>query len=208
MGCLANIESASAGNTLTTTETSGNSTTMTESTTAQKLPRTARTLIFDLSTQTLHLEPSHAIPVTDSARNDHLIRVHTIALCSNELKWPILFPAALLADNPDKQITPGYDLAGTVVTSPPNSPFQPGTEIYTRTRASRPGNCREYTIARTEEIALKPQILDWVDAATVPLSALSAWQALFEHGGVNGLDDATAKGKRVLVTAAAGGVGV
>lgn len=42
----------------------------------------------------------------------------------------------------------------------------------------------------------------------MPLSALSAWQALFEHGGVNGLDDATAKGKRVLVTAAAGGVGV
>ena len=42
----------------------------------------------------------------------------------------------------------------------------------------------------------------------MPLSAISAWQALFEHGGVDGLGDERSKGKRVLITAAAGGVGV
>ncbi len=57
-------------------------------------------------------------------------------------------------------------------------------------------------------MALKPTNLDWVQAATVPLSAITAWQALFEHAGVRGLDDPGAKGKRILVTAAAGGVGV
>lgn len=94
------------------------------------------------------------------------------------------------------------------MTTPPNSPFKIGDEIFCRTLPNRPGNCREYTIARTSEMALKPKTLNWEDVATVPLSALTAWQALFEHAGIKGLDDESAKGKKVLVTAAAGGVGV
>lgn len=54
-------------------------------------------------------------------------------------------------------------------------------------------------------MALKPQKLSWVAAATVPLSAITAWQALFEHAGVKGFDDPSKK--KVLVVAAAGGVG-
>ena len=57
-------------------------------------------------------------------------------------------------------------------------------------------------------MALKPKKLGWVEAASVPLSAITAWQALFAHSGVGGLDDADSKGKKVLITAAAGGVGV
>ena len=172
------------------------------------LPLTAKTLIFDTASQTLNIHASHPVPTPDPAKNEHLIHVQTTALCTRELDWPTLFPAAIFAENPEKQITPGYDLAGTVITSPPASAFHPGDEIYARTRASRPGNCREYTISRTEEMALKPQKLSWVEAATVPLSAITAWQALFEHAGVKGLDDPSTEGKRVLITAAAGGTGV
>lgn len=60
-------------------------------------------------------------------------------------------------------------------------------------------------------MALVPRSLGWVEAATVPLSALTAWQALFVHTGVRGLGDpeaAVGTKKRVLATAAAGGVGV
>ena len=57
-------------------------------------------------------------------------------------------------------------------------------------------------------MALRPQRLSWVKTATVPLSAITAWQALFEHAGVGGLTDPSAAGKRVLINAAAGGVGV
>lgn len=182
---------------------------MTTAATTQNLPPTARTLIFDVSSKTLHLEPSHGIPIAYPKKNDHLIHVQTTALCSRENEWPILFADAIFADNPEKQVTPGYDLAGTVITSPPGSPFQPGDEIYARTRPDRPGNCREYTIGRTAELARKPKTLNWVQAASVPLSAITAWQALFEHSGlVSGLDDSSARGKKVLVTAAAGGVGV
>lgn len=180
----------------------------TTSNTSEPRLTTAKTLIFDPSSRTLRLEPSGPIPHPNPAKNDHLIQVKTSALCARELEWPILFPEAMFSDNPDRQITPGYDLAGTVITAPPGSPFQPGAEIYTRTLPSRPGNCREYTIARTEEMALKPAGLDWVQAATVPLSAITAWQALFQHAGLKGLDDQSARGKKVLITAAAGGVGI
>lgn len=174
----------------------------------QKPPSTARTLIFDTSSKTLRLEASHPVPTPDFTKNDHLIHVKTTALCTGELLWPIFFPEAIFAENAEKKITPGYDLAGTVISSPPGSPFQPGDDIYARTRPSRPGNCREYTIARTQEMALKPPQLDWVSAATVPLSAITAWQALFEHAGVTGFNDPSWKGKRVLVTAAVGGTGI
>lgn len=171
------------------------------------LPATVRTLIFNPDTNTLRLF-SKPPPEPDAAKTDHLIRVHATALCARELRWPIEFPSAIYTDNPSRQVTPGYDLAGTVITSPTGSPFKPGDEIFARTLPSRPGNSREYTIARTDELALKPRTLGWEDAATVPLSAITAWQVLFEHGGLKSLSDPDAKGKRILVTAAAGGVGV
>ncbi|KAL9125365.1 MAG: hypothetical protein Q9217_005422 [Psora testacea] len=181
---------------------------MATTTSIPKHPLTARALNFDTATQKLNIHPSRPVPVPDPAKNDHLIHVKTTALCSRELVWPSLFPTSMFAENPEKQITPGYDVAGTVITAPPASPFQPGDEIYARTRPSRPGNCREYTIVRTQEMALKPKKLNWVEAATVPLSAITAWQALFEYAGVKELDDPNANGKRVLIVAAAGGVGV
>ncbi len=171
-------------------------------------PLTNKTLIYDLASQTLNIHQACPVPIPNPAKDDHLIRVKTTALCARELEWPVLFPDGMFCENPEKQITPGYDLAGTVITAPPASPFRPGDEIYARTTPSRPGNSREYTISRTREMALKPQKLSWVEAATVPLSAITAWQALFEHAGVNGLDDPDAAGKTILVIAAAGGVGV
>lgn len=155
------------------------------------LPSTAKTLNYDLSTRTLHLT-SQPLPILNFFTSDHLIRVYITAHCSGELQWPVIFPTALFSENPTKQITPGYDLAGTVITCPPSSPFAPGDAIYARTGPSRPGNCREYSIARTAEMALKPATLDWVNAASVPLSAITAWQALFVHGGVKGLHDESA----------------
>lgn len=181
---------------------------MAATSTIPKYPLIAKTLIFDSPSQTLNVYASHPVPIPDPAKNDHLIQVKSTALCTRELVWPALFPAVMFAENPEKQITPGYDLAGTVITAPPASPFSPGDEIYARTRASRPGNYREYTIARTEEMALKPQKLNWVEAASVPLSAITAWQALFKYAGVKGLDDSNAAGKRALIVAAAGGVGI
>ena len=108
-------------------------------------------------------------------------------------------------------------MAGIVISAPEDSPFQPGDEVYARTNYTRPGNAREYSIAVTDELAHKPTSLSWVQAAAVPVSAQTAWQILFVHAlatGENGgeVDLETAKiawaGKRILVTAASGGVGI
>jgi NADPH:quinone reductase-like Zn-dependent oxidoreductase len=141
---------------------------------------------------------------------EHLIKVYATAPCAGELLWAKNFPSIM---EPDRVAVPCNDLSGIVVTAPANSPFQPGTEIYTRTPAARTGNARAYTIALTSELALKPKNVSWEEAASVPLSAFTAYQALFTHGGLKlGWKDAAGRAenekKTMLVTAGAGGVGV
>ncbi|KAF3929358.1 Zeta-crystallin [Dactylella cylindrospora] len=140
---------------------------------------------------------------------EHLIRVHATSPCAGELRWPT-FAGPMFGD----EIVPCYDLSGTVVSAPEGSPFPAGSEIWGRTAVSHPGNAREYTIAYTEELAHRPRSLDPVTAASVPLSAITAVQALFDQGGIAGFgvpEDERRKvnaGKRILVIAASGGVGV
>ena len=59
----------------------------------------------------------------------------------------------------------------------------------------------EYAKADVDQVVMKPSNLTLAEAATVPLSALTAWQALFVHANLQ-------KGQKLLVTAAAGGTGV
>lgn len=116
------------------------------------------------------------IPVP-TGPDEHLIQVHAVALTNGELRWPE--PAT------QKPAIPGYEVSGTVVEAPnKSSPFQPGTEVYALTDFNRQGNAREYAIVLTSELRQKPEALSWEEAATVPLSALTAWQVLFEHGGL------------------------
>ncbi|KAL2755424.1 hypothetical protein ACRALDRAFT_2064604, partial [Sodiomyces alcalophilus JCM 7366] len=139
---------------------------------------------------------------------DHLVRIRAVALTNGELAWP----EPLELTDP----IPGYELAGTVIHAPPNSPFPPGTDVFARTDFHRRGSARPFSITTTPELSRKPANLSWEEAATVPLSVLTAWQALFVHGGLAAPDFGGVPGtaqdenrrKRVLVTAAAGGVGI
>ncbi|KAF9886173.1 hypothetical protein FE257_011998 [Aspergillus nanangensis] len=153
-------------------------------------------------------------PTPNLSENEHLIRVHTCSPCAGELLWYKNFPPPV-----SRVLIPCPDVAGTVVTAPANSPFPAGTEVYARTNYLRPANARDYTIGVTGELALKPQRLSWAEAAAVPVSAQTAWQALFVHAGIapRGADGKEADwaaaekawaGKKVFVTAAAGGVGI
>ncbi|KAG5951401.1 hypothetical protein E4U53_003186 [Claviceps sorghi] len=140
-----------------------------------------------------------------------LVKVAATAPCSGELDWARRYPDVFPKD---KEPVPGQDVAGTVVASGPDSLFGAGDEVFCRIDASRPGGLREYTVALESELALKPPSLDWTSAAAVPLSALTAWQALFYHGDLDkealfGDQEAKARNgtKRVLITAAGGSVG-
>lgn len=164
----------------------------------------------DLSTDTVSLLTDHPVPLAQPDSQDHLIRMHAAGLCARELTWPKYFPPT----NPDREMVPAYDMAGTVVAAPPSSPFQPGAEVYARTNYHlRAGCASDYTIAVTSELALKPTNLNWTEAAAVSLSALTAWQALFVQAGLAadiGGDSSSNRnaGKRLLITGASGGVGV
>jgi NADPH:quinone reductase-like Zn-dependent oxidoreductase len=142
---------------------------------------------------------------------DVLVRVHATAPCAGELDWAVNFPDSIPAD---KVLVPCQDLSGTVVRAPESSGFAPGDRVYCRIKADRAGGARDYALPRVSELAKIPPSLGWIEAAATPLSALTAWQALFVQGtldpkGVHG--DAAAREKngklRVLVTGAAGGVG-
>jgi NADPH:quinone reductase-like Zn-dependent oxidoreductase len=146
----------------------------------------------------------HPTPTPDFAADEHLVRVHATAITKGELLWSKNFP---LPAGSTKVLVPCNDVAGTVIAAPPSSPFQPGTEVYARSSYARTGCARENTILLGEEMAERPQCLSWAESAAVPMSAETAWQALFVHAGLEPRKG-SADGKRVFVTAASGGAGV
>jgi NADPH:quinone reductase-like Zn-dependent oxidoreductase len=174
------------------------------------LPKTMKS-VHQLDKHSARLTVDETPLPTPSHPEDHLIKVQATAPCLGELWWARDFPAIIPAD---KEPVPCSDLAGTVVWAPESSPYKPGDEVFARVDASRPGCAREYTLARQQELALKPKSLSWVQAAATPLSALTAWQGLFLHGSldssaISGNKEAkTENGKKqVLITGAGGAVG-
>jgi len=94
-------------------------------------------------------------------------------------------------------VTLGCDVAGTVEAG---DGFEPGTPVYAYLNLARLGAFAEYAIVKREEAAAAPATLDVVHAASVPVAALTAWQALFDMANLE-------FGQTVLIHAAAGGVG-
>jgi NADPH:quinone reductase-like Zn-dependent oxidoreductase len=96
----------------------------------------------------------------------------------------------------------GYDVSGVVeATGPGASLFEPGDEVFGMPRfPEQAGGYAEYVAAPSRHFARKPDALDHVHAAALPLVGLTAWQALAEVARVQ-------PGQRVLIHAAAGGVG-
>ncbi|WP_062203015.1 NADP-dependent oxidoreductase [Aureimonas sp. AU12] len=95
----------------------------------------------------------------------------------------------------------GHDVAGTVVRVGANvRRFQPGDEVYARPRDGRIGGFAEFIAVDEADVAHKPGNIGMEEAASLPLVALTAWQALVET--------ATLKpGQKVLIHAGSGGVG-
>lgn len=127
-----------------------------------------------------------------------LVRVHAAGV--NPADWRRRtggFPT----DKPFPLI-PGWDIAGVVeAVGPETTAFQEGDAVYGMIRFPQPGSAyAEYATAPTADLAHKPQTIDYIRAAGVPLAALTAWQGMFEHANL-------APGQTVLITNASGGVG-
>jgi NADPH:quinone reductase-like Zn-dependent oxidoreductase len=120
-----------------------------------------------------------------------LVRVHAAAITRDELDWPAdRLPA-----------TPSYELSGVVAAVGPDvDGVAVDDRVYALSGFDRDGAAADYAVVLAAFLAPKPRSLDHVESAAIPLAGLSAWQGLFDHGGLK-------SGQRVLVTGAAGGVG-
>jgi NADPH:quinone reductase-like Zn-dependent oxidoreductase len=95
----------------------------------------------------------------------------------------------------------GHDVAGVVTKVGPHvRQFKPGDEVYARPDDFRMGSFAEFIAVKEASLALKPQGLTWEEAASIPLVALTAWQALVEKAQLQ-------KGQKVFIQAGSGGVG-
>ena len=138
-------------------------------------------------------------PRPEPGAGDVLVRVHAAGV--NPVDWKVRAGMAKGFLNYKLPMIPGWDLSGTVeALGAGTTGWKKGDEVYSRPDISRDGTYAEYIAVKASELARKPKTLDHAKAAAIPLAALTAWQALFDAGGLQ-------SGQRVLVHAAAGGVG-
>ena len=139
------------------------------------------------------------MPAPEVRDHDVLVNIHAAALNLLDAKvrdgefkliLPNRFPLVL-----------GHDVAGVVVqVGSKVRRFKPGDEVYARPRDGRVGTLAEQIAIDETDVALKPRNLSMVEAASIPLVGLTAWQVLVERASLK-------KGQKVLIHAGSGGVG-
>jgi NADPH:quinone reductase-like Zn-dependent oxidoreductase len=154
---------------------------------------------------------SHPTPPSLSPTHYTIHVTHT-ALTRSELTWP-----ETLSPTRKSASIPGHDVVGTIISVPTTlaenaHKFTPGDTVFALLSFSTNGAASDYALALPSELAPLPQGTTHEAAAAAPLSALSAWQAFFEHAGLHPPSSSPsppppAKPTRILITGASGGVG-
>ena len=130
---------------------------------------------------------------------DALVRVYACAITPTELTWSETYTNRDGADRLPS--IPGHEFCGVVEAAGANAAdANLGDLVYALTDFCRDGAAAEYVAVRAADLAPKPPSLTDVQAAAVPLAALTAWQALFDHAGL-------LPGQEILIHGATGGVG-
>ncbi len=133
------------------------------------------------------------------AADEVLIKVYASGM--NPVDWKMraglaesLFPIQL-------PFIPGWDVSGEIEEVGSDILiFKKGDEVYGRPDVTRDGTYAEYVAVKANQINFKPKSINHDKASAVPLAGLTAWQGLFDYGHLE-------EGQKVLIHAAAGGVG-
>jgi NADPH:quinone reductase-like Zn-dependent oxidoreductase len=138
-------------------------------------------------------------PKPHPAAGEVLVRVHAAAI--NPVDWKIREGHLESMLHHTLPLVLGWDVSGVVdAVGPEVRRLKVGDEVFSRPDIARDGAYAEFIVIKESEVALKPKAIDHVHAAALPLAGLTAWQTLFVAGGL-------VAGQRVLIHAAAGGVG-
>src|SRR5438105_7132226 len=135
-------------------------------------------------------------PEAQAAINDVVVQVHASGFVPTELGWPSTW-----ADRLDRNRTPsipGHELAGVVTASGYGTRgLSIGQRVFGLTDWYRDGTLAEYAAVEARNLAPLPGDVDFTVGASLPISGLTAWQGLFEHGRLQA-------GQSVLVHGAVG----
>jgi NADPH:quinone reductase-like Zn-dependent oxidoreductase len=139
------------------------------------------------------------IPVPKLGVGEVLIRVHATAVTPGELGWYPTWHTSQGA--PRLHPVPSHEFSGVIEKITPDvTGLNEGDPVYGMNNWFIDGAAAEYCAATPVEIAPRPTTIDHLQAAAVPISGLTAWQALFERGKLEA-------GQKVLIHGGAGGVG-
>jgi NADPH:quinone reductase-like Zn-dependent oxidoreductase len=139
-------------------------------------------------------------PAPAAGPGETLIAVHAAAITFAELTWDLEWTTR---DGKDRTpVIPSHEMSGTVAGLGEGvAGLAVGDEVIGLVDFDRDGAAAEYVVMPAASLAAKPPSVSHVQAATLPLAALTAWQALADHAVLH-------PGEQVLVQGGAGGVGM
>jgi NADPH:quinone reductase-like Zn-dependent oxidoreductase len=138
-------------------------------------------------------------PEPQAAINDVVVQVHASGFVGTELAWPSTWTDRLNRDR--TPAIPGHELAGVVTAlGYGTTGLSVGQRVFGLTDWYRDGTLAEYAAVEARNLAPLPGDVDFTVGASLPISGLTAWQGLFEHGRLRA-------GQSVIAHGAAGAVG-
>lgn len=141
------------------------------------------------------------LPVPQPAGRDLLVRVQAVSV--NPVDAKVRAPKDKIEPTPKIL---GWDAAGVVeAVGSDVTLFQPGDEVYYAGDITRPGSNAEFQLVDERIVGKKPKSLTFAEAAALPLTAITAWESLFDRLGL--ALDSDNRGAVLLIIGGAGGVG-
>ena len=138
-------------------------------------------------------------PEPDPSINDVIVHVHASGFVNTELDWPSTWTDR--TGDARTPAIPGHELAGVVTAlGYGTTGLSVGQRVFGLTDWYRDGTLAEYAAVEARNLAPLPGDIDFTVGASLPISGLTAWQGLFEHGRLRA-------GQSVLAHGAAGAVG-
>ena len=138
-------------------------------------------------------------PEPHAAINDVIVQVHAAGFVTTELTWPSTWTDR--GDHDRTPSIPGHELAGVVTAlGYGTTGLSTGQRVFGLADWYRDGTLAEYVAIEARNLAPLPDDVDFTVGASLPISGLTAWQGLFQHGHLRA-------GQRVLAHGAAGAVG-
>ncbi len=138
-------------------------------------------------------------PEPQAAINDVVVEIHASGFVPTELAWPSTWTDRLGRDRTPS--IPGHELAGVVTAlGYGTTGLSVGQRVLGLTDWTRDGTLAEYAAVEARNLAPLPGDVDYTVGASLPISGLTAWQGLFQHGRLQA-------GQSVVAHGAAGAVG-